>query len=75
MPLYRKEKGWENLGIALRRSTRENWIIRGSQDYFFPIIIHLRKQLLKRDIIYCYETPIQVLKEEGKNRRRNLIFG
>lgn len=66
MPLYRQEKDWENLGIALKRSTMANWIIRCSQDYLFPIISHLRKQLLKRDIIHCDETPIQVLKEDGK---------
>lgn len=66
MPLYRQEKDWENLGIALKRSTMANWIIRCSQDYLFPIISHLREQLLKRDIIHCDETPIQVLKEDGK---------
>ena len=66
MPLYRQEKNWENLGISLKRSTMANWIIRCFQDYLFPIINHLREQLLKRDLIHCDETPIQVLKEEGK---------
>lgn len=66
MPLYRQEKDWENLGIALKRSTMANWIIRCSQDYFYPVIQYLRKKLLERDIIHCDETPIQVLKEDGK---------
>ncbi len=66
MPLYRQEKDWENLGIALKRSTMAYWIIRCSQDYFYPIIRYLREQLLKRDIIHCDETPVQVLKEDGK---------
>jgi transposase len=66
VPLYRQEKGWENLGISLKRSTMANWIIRCSQDYFYPVIQYLRKKLLERDIIHCDETPIQVLKEDGK---------
>ena len=66
MPLYRQEKDWENLGIALKRNTMANWIIRCSQDYIYPVIGYMREQLLKRDIVHCDETPLQVLKEEGK---------
>jgi len=66
MPLYRQEKDWENLGIELKRSTMANWIIRCSQDYFYPVIQYMRKKLLERDIIHCDETPVQVLKEDGK---------
>lgn len=66
VPLYRQEKDWEQLGIGLSRATMANWIIRCSQDYFSPVTKHLQKQLLKRDIIHCDETPVQVLKEEGK---------
>jgi len=65
-PLYRQEKDWEQLGIALSRATMANWIIRCSEDYFFPVIDHLRGQLLSRDIVHCDETPVQVLKENGK---------
>lgn len=66
VPLYRQEKDWEQLGIALSRATMANWVVRCSQDYFTPIIERLRKELISRDIIHCDETPIQVLKEEGK---------
>ena len=66
MPLYRQEKDWERLGIALSRSTMANWVIRCSEDYFTPVIDHLRMELLKRDIAHCDETPVQVLKENGK---------
>ena len=38
MPLYRQEKDWENLGISLKRSTMANWIIRCSQEYFYPVV-------------------------------------
>lgn len=66
VPLYRQEKEWENMGIALSRATMANWVIRCTQDYLIPVVEHLQKELLSRDIIHCDETPVQVLKEEGK---------
>jgi transposase len=66
MPLYRQEKDWEQLGLALSRATMANWIIRCSQDWLAPVVNLLKKELLKRDIIHCDETPVQVLKEPGK---------
>ena len=66
VPLYRQEKDWEQMGIALSRATMANWVIRSSQDHFEPVIKHLQKELLKREVIHCDETPVQVLKEEGK---------
>lgn len=66
MPLYRQEKEWEQLGLALSRATMANWIIRCSQDWLMPVVKRLRQELLKRDIICCDETPVQVLKEPGK---------
>lgn len=66
IPLYRQEKDWEQLGLALSRATMANWIIRSSEDHLSPVVSHLREKLLERDIIHCDETPVQVLKEEGK---------
>ena len=66
IPLYRQEKDWEQIGIGLSRATMANWIIRSSEDYLIPVVNHLQKELLKRDIIHCDETPVQVLKEDGK---------
>ena len=66
VPLYRQEKDWEQLGISLSRATMANWVIRCSQDYLMPVVEHLKKELLSRDIVHCDETPVQVLKEEGK---------
>ena len=66
MPLYRQEKDWEQLGIALKRATMANWIIRCSDDYLSPIVHYLQSELVKREVIHCDETPLQVLKEEGK---------
>lgn len=66
VPLYRQEKDWENLGIALSRATMANWVIRCTQDHLLPVIARMQMELLSRDILHCDETPIQVLKEEGK---------
>ena len=66
IPLYRQEKDWEQIGIGLSRATMANWIIRSGEDHLMPVVEHLRKKLLERDIIHCDETPVQVLKEEGK---------
>lgn len=66
IPLYRQEKNWEQMGIALSRATMANWVIRCSDDYFKPIIHHLQQKLLERDVVHCDETPVQVLKEDGK---------
>ena len=66
IPLYRQEKDWEQIGIGLSRATMANWIIRSSEDYLIPVVKHLQRELLKRDIIHCDETPVQVLKEDGK---------
>lgn len=66
VPLYRQEKDWEQTGIGLSRATMANWIIRSSEDHLMPVVSRLREELLKRDIIHCDETPVQVLKEEGK---------
>ena len=66
VPLYRQEKEWEQMGLSLSRATMANWVIRCSQDYFTPLFDYLHRQLLARDIVHCDETPVQVLKEEGR---------
>lgn len=66
VPLYRQEKDWERMGISLSRATMANWVIRCSEDYFSPVIDHLKKRLLQKDIIHVDETRVQVLKEDGK---------
>lgn len=66
IPLYRQEKEWGNLGIALSRATMAHWVIRCTEDYLIPVVACMKQELLSRDILHCDETPIQVLKEEGK---------
>ncbi|HWQ88687.1 MAG TPA: IS66 family transposase [Desulfitobacteriaceae bacterium] len=66
VPLYRQEKDWEQMGIALSRGTMGNWVIKCSQDWFSPIIEKFKQELLKRQVLHCDETTVQVLKEAGK---------
>lgn len=66
VPLYRQEKDWEQMGLILPRNTMANWVIRCAEDYFVPIIERLRKHLLNQEVLHVDETPVQVLKEEGK---------
>lgn len=66
VPLYRQEKDWENLGLSLKRATMAHWIIRCAEDHFIPNIKHLKKELAGREVLHYDETPVQVLKEEGK---------
>ncbi len=69
LPLYRQEKDWEQMGIALSRGTMANWIIKCSKDWFSPVIENFKKKLLEREVLHCDETPVQVLKEPGKSPR------
>lgn len=66
IPLYRLEKEWERMGIILSRTTMANWVIRCHEEYLSPVLEHMRKLLLSRDIVHADETPVQVLKEDGK---------
>ena len=66
IPLYRLEKEWERMGILLSRTTMANRVIRCHEEYLSPVLEHMRKLLLSRDIIHTDETPVKVLKEDGK---------
>ena len=66
VPLYRQEKEWERMGLMLSRATMAYWVNHCSDRYFDPVIGHLRRNLLERDIVHADETPVQVLKEDGK---------
>ena len=66
MPLYRQEKDWNQLGAIVNRTTLANWCIICGIDYILPVVDRMHEELMKRDIIYCDESPIQVLHEEGR---------
>lgn len=75
IPLYRQEKIWEEHGLALSRATMANWVIRCAEDYFKPVTEHLRKELMSREVVYCDETPVQVLKGTARSHRPSLTCG
>lgn len=66
MPLYRQEKDLEHLGVRISRTTMAGWIIYCAENYFQPMYAYLHRKLLKRRYLMADETPIQVLKEEGR---------
>ena len=66
LPLYRQEKDWAELGVALNRTTLSNWVITCAVRYILPLIDRMHEMLMKRDIVYADETVIQVLHEEGR---------
>lgn len=65
VPLYRQEQYWKSKGVALNRNTLANWIIRSSM-WFNPVYEHLKKALLKEEVIHADETELLVLKEDGR---------
>ena len=67
MPFYRQEKDFENLfGIKINRGTMAHWTIYVSEKYFSPLYNYFHRLLLSRRFLCADETPIQVLKEEGR---------
>ena len=66
LPLYRQEAEWNNKGIDFRRNTMANWIIRSVDYYLKDVYFQLIAELKKQDVIHADETPVQVLKEDGK---------
>lgn len=65
VPLYRQEKIFERLGIEIRRSTMAGWMVMAAQSCQ-PVIDLLYKQLQAGPLINIDETPVQVLKEPGR---------
>ncbi len=75
VPLYRQEKDWENLGLSLKRATMAHWIIRCAQDYFTPVIEHLKKEPLAVRCFTVMKRRSRCLRRKGKSRSQNLICG
>ena len=65
VPLYRLEKVLARYGIDIPRHTLARWMI-ACGDLLVPLINLLRDQLLAHDVLHMDETPLQVLKEDGK---------
>ena len=66
VPLYRQEKDWQNHGVEIKRSTLSNWIVKTSEEWLARMTAKLHEELLKDNHLHADETPVQVMKEEGK---------
>lgn len=65
LPLYRQENILQRIGIDIARSTLSHWVIRCGT-LLQPLVERMHQMILNYDIAYADETPIQVLKEEGR---------
>ena len=43
-----------------------NWIISNMTDFLTPVYNYLHRLLVTREFLMADETPVQVLKEEGR---------
>lgn len=66
MPLYRQEKDWLQYGFELSRATMANWVIECTDKYLRVLYEFYHRLLLSRGFAMADESPIQVLKEEGR---------
>lgn len=65
LPLYRQAEALKRSGIKLDRSSMANWMIKCGQ-LIQPLINRIQDTLLEQPFLHMDETPVQVLKEEGK---------
>ena len=66
LPLYRQEKDWLQYGFALSRTTMANWVIACTGIYLKVLYEYCHRLLVQRNFAMADETPVQVLKEEGR---------
>lgn len=70
LPLYRQEASLRRLGFELSRQTMANWMLAGA-DWLEQITRRMKAKLLAQDILHADETPLQVLKEEGRRAQQS----
>ena len=66
VPLYRQEKEWKVLGVALSRATMSNWLLVSYRDWLAPVVDRLKQELLKQKYLHIDETVVQVLNEQNR---------
>lgn len=67
VPYHRQEKDFFNqFGVKIGRGTMAHWTIYCAKNYYTPMIDYFHRLLSQRDQVAADETPIQVLKEEGR---------
>lgn len=66
IPLYRQEQDFHQMNAPIGRTSMAGWLITAAQEYLEPLYDYFHRELLKRQFLMMDETPIQVLKEEGR---------
>lgn len=65
MPLYRLEESLRRINFRMSRQTMSNWVIQGSI-WLEQMYRRFHEILLKRDVLFADETPVQVLHEPDR---------
>ncbi|WP_230399270.1 IS66 family transposase [Novisyntrophococcus fermenticellae] len=74
LPLYRQEQDFLQLNAPISRTSMAHWIISASLEYMSPMYDYFHRELLKRRFLMMDETPIQVLKEDGRRPQSKSYF-
>ena len=74
IPLYRQEQDFLQMSAPISRTSMAHWIITAGQEYMQPVYDYFCRELLKRRFLMMDETPIQVLKEEGRSTQSKSYF-
>lgn len=74
IPLYRQEQDFLQMSAPIGRTSMAHWIITAGKEYMQPMYDYFHRELLKRRFLMMDETPIQVLKEEGRRAQSKSYF-
>ena len=74
IPLYRQEKDFLEQSAPISRTSMAHWIITSGNEYIQPMYDYFHRELLKRRFLMMDETPVQVLKEDGRKAQSKSYF-
>lgn len=74
VPLYRQEQDFLQLGAPIGRTSMAKWAIVAGQQYLQPLYDYFHRGLLKRRFLMMDETPVQVLKGDGRRAQTKSYF-
>lgn len=74
IPLYRQEKDFLQENAPISRTSMASWIITTGKQYMQPMYDFFHRELIKRKFLMMDETPVQVLKEEGRRAQTKSYF-
>lgn len=74
IPLYRQEKDFEQQNAPISRTSMAHCLIESSNRYLEFMYEYFHRQLLQRQFLMMDETPMQVLKEDGRRAQTKSYF-